>query len=496
MWDLTKIRYRIFESGLTAFLFWVIIGIATHVWICHGQDSAHNIMQIEAGHLITRLVHFSYILAGYSIYKIFHWLNITALQALGIVSVLSLGVSGWSIFKIGYHFKGKKLGWALSFLVLPLPLVLGQAQGQEYQPFATAMMALAWYFWIVRNSLLATSIAWATSVLANPANAFLFTSFTSFSLLESRSIKNTLYKSIRLWIISAFIVIAAWGPFYEELLFSKSWAVVPVMSKQASLFSSYRYLKAFSFLLYSLFSNFFIFILAVPFGKIKHRLQYMYNDEINPISREKIIAFVLSILISTSILSIMFGHAAYGRYYTPLLVWLALILLLGIIHVLPKSDFNLVLTRWRWVGVIQLLFVIFVVALPYKYKAYARYSDYHMIADKYSHYVVADTGALRFDRVNKIEKRLKNVYDLDYRNQRDQLRNMFTSGQIDQFIFVYGIDVFDRAILKQVIPKTILKKFHASASEAEDMLKYMGFNVKMEPLGGTLSDNIFLVKRP
>jgi hypothetical protein len=407
--------------------------------------------------------------------------------------VLSLGISGWSIYKIGYHLKGRKLGWSLSFLVLPLPLVLEQAQGQEYQPFATAMMLLAWYCWIVRKSLPATSIAWATSVLANPANALLFTSFTSFSLLESSSIKSALQKSIRVWVFSAFIVIATWGPFYEELLFSKSWAVVPVMS--AELSSLFELPKALSFLLYSILTNFYIFILAVPFKRIKHRLHNAHINQIDCLSRGRIVSLVLSILVSVSVLSITVGSASHGRYYTPLLEWLALVLLLGIIRLLPNVDIDPLLNRWRRVGVIQLLFVIFVIALPYKYKAYDRYRDYHTIADKYDHYIVANTGSLGFIKINRVEKRLQHVYNLDHRGQVDQLKSLLTSGQIEHFIFVYGIDVADRALLKKILPNGMIRKLGVSFSEAEDMLKHLGFSVKIEPLDGTASDNIFLVTR-
>ncbi len=489
----TGTRYHVLVNGLAPFLFWVVVGIAIHVWTPHGQDSSFNINQIEAGRLISRLVHFSYILAGYSILKALQWLDMTALQALGIVSVLSLGISGWSIFRIGYHFKGSKLGWPLSFLVLSLPLVLEQAQGQEYQPFATAMMLLAWYFWIVRKSLPATSIAWATSVLANPANAFLFASFTSFSLLESGSEENVLRASIRVWLLSAVMVIAVWGPFGDELLFSKSWGVVPVMSK--GFFSRVELLRGPSFLAYAVLANFFIFIFAVPFKRIYERLQEVKKSRVNRLPRRRVITAVLLVLMSASILSLTVGSATHGRYYTPLLLWAALLLLLGIVRLLPSADTDSVLTRWRWVGAIQLLFVVLAMALPYKYKAYARYSDYHHIADNYEGYVIANTGSLGFTGINRTEKRLRRVYNLDVRSDVDELRNMMTSGRIQQFILVYGIDVADRALLKKILPEEMTRKLGVSFSRAEDLLEHEGFSVKLEPFDGAESDNVFLARR-
>lgn len=488
----TGTRYHVLVNGLAPLLFWVVVGIAIHVWTPHGQDSAFNINQIEAARLISRLVHFSYILAGYSLFKAFNWLDITALQALGIVSVLSLGISGWSIFRIGYHFKGSKLGWPLSFLVLSLPLVLEQAQGQEYQPFATAMMLLAWYFWIVRKSLPATSIAWATSVLANPANAFLFASFTSFSLLESGSVKGALRESARVWVFSALVVIAVWGPFYDELLFSKSWAVVPVMSE--GLMSPVELLRGPSFLVYSVVTNFYILIFAVPFRRIHQRLQEVKKGQVHRLSQGRVVPIVLSIFVSTSILSFTVGSATHGRYYTPLLLWVALLSLLGIVRFLPNEDVDSVLTRWRWVGVIQLLFVVLAIALPYKYKAYARYRDYSHIADKYQGHAIADSGNLGFTEINAAEKRLQHVYNLDFRPDVDELQSMLTSGRTQHFIFVYGIDVADRAFLKKVLPSGMSGKLGVSSSEAGDFLRHKGFNVKLEPFDDAETENVFLAK--
>ena len=72
---------------------------------------------------------------------------------------------------------------------------------------------------------------------------------------------------------------------------------------------------------------------------------------------------------------------------------------------------------------------------------------------------------------------------------------MLTSGQIDHFIFVYDVPGNDRALLKRLLPHGVLRKLGVLCSEPEDMLAYMGFNVKIERLDGTVSGNIFLVKR-
>ena len=386
-----------------------------------------------------------------------------------------------------YH----QLGWTLSFLVLPLPLILEQAQGQEYQPFATAMMLLAWYTWIARKPLLATSLAWTISVLANPANAFLFATFTSFALLEAGSIKKVLQKSIRLWVLSALLVLATWGPFYDQLLFADSWGVVSVMSDQLPSFS--KLTKALAFLLYAALVNYLIFSLAVPFKMVGRGLQDALKGRINAMSRHRIGWLVLSILVSISALTFTVGAATHGRYYSPLLVWAALLLLLGISYFHSNRDMGRLFARWRWVGVTQLLFCVFVLALPYKYKAYARYADYFRLSETYAEYVVADTGNLGFKGLNRLENRLQHLYNLDYTQQVNDLRHLLMSGQIDQFILVYGIDVPDRALLKKVLPNEVLKAMRISLGDAGDMLRDRQFNVTMRPLVEFASGNIFLV---
>ena len=127
-------RNQILESTLTVLLFWIVIGSIIHIWVPHGQDAGFNIVHVQNGPLIKRLVHFSYIFTGYTIYHLFHWVGITALQALGIVSVLSFTIGGWAIYKIGYHLNGKLFGWALSLLVWPLPFIVLRAQGQDINP--------------------------------------------------------------------------------------------------------------------------------------------------------------------------------------------------------------------------------------------------------------------------------------------------------------------------------------------------------------------------
>jgi len=467
--------------------------VTIHVWTPHGQDSQFNISQVENGPLISRLVHFSYILAGYSLYRAFHWLGMTAVQALAIVSVASLAVCGFSVFRIGLYRGGRRLGWALSFLVLPLPLVLEQAQGQEYQPFATAMMLLAWYLWIARKPLLTSSIAWAASVLANPANAFLFPSFFTFSLLESDSVKGALLRSARLWVVSALVVLAVWSPFREELLFSSSWGVVPVMS--AGLFSRLELVRGLAFLAYAGAVNYFIFVFALPLTTIYRRIEELLKRRDERLHPGRLASVGLSILVSVSILSITVGTATHGRYYTPLLLWLALLLLLGIYRLLPRADVRGVLTRWQWVGLAQLLFVVCVLILPYKYKAYARYHDYHMIADEYGGYVVANTGSLSFSRIDSVEHRLQRTYDLDESSGRDvsELRDMVDSGRVERFIFAFGIDVPDRALLKNVLPEGMMRALGVSPGDAEVLLKQKGLNVELHQLN-TASEGVFLAR--
>ncbi len=490
---LVKIRSKVFESSILVLLFWVLIGALVQVWVPHGQDAGQNILHVQNGPLISRLVHFSYIFLGTAIYKLTHWMGISALQSLGLLSVLSIAVSGWAVFKIGYHLSGRTFGWTLSLLVCPLPLIIAQAQGQEYQPFATSMMILSWYFWIVRKSLIATSIAWAVSVLANPASAFLFATFTGLSLLEDKPLKAIIIKSLKLWSLSSILVIGTWAPFYKVLFFGDSgWAVVPILTSTGVYTNlSHKLYTSFAFFFYAVITNYyflFFTILFIPFKDLFVKITRRSDKQ----ARTKVFLFLVVILLHLFSIFSSFDPR-YGRYYSPLLIWLALFFFLWL-YSLNLPSFPKMNRHWLFVGILQILFVIIVIALPYKHKAYLRYSDYQMIAEKYSHLQVVETGALIFTNVNKLEKRLRLTrLDVDY--EIDKLYNMWETEKIDSFIFVYGIDVFDRALLKRLLPSNVLKKFGINYFQAEEMLNETRFRVKLELLPGIKSGKIYLAKR-
>jgi hypothetical protein len=242
-------------------------------------------------------------------------------------------------------------------------------------------------------------------------------------------------------------------------------------------------------------ANFYIFVFALPFGRVRRRLTELRKQHVDRLSRGRIASFVVSVLVSTSILVVVVGTATHGRYYTPLLLWLALLCLLEITRLLPGVDLDPVLARWRWVGLVQLLFVVLALALPYKYKAYARYRDYHTVADEHEGYVVVSSGNLGFARINSVEKRLPRVYDFDGTRDFEELSSRFASREIESFIFAYGIDAPERALLKRVLPKGLIRKLGISPVSAEDWLERKGFTVTTVPLEGATSRNVFLAKR-
>ena len=484
---------RILSSGLLVLLFWIIIGSIIHVWVPHGQDAGYNIVHVQNGPLLARLVHFSYIFVGYAIYHLSHWFGITALQSLGIVSVMSFAIGGWAVFKIGYHLNGRILGWAFSLLVWPLPFLVLQAQGQEYQPFATSMMVLSWYFWIVHRSLVLTSFTWAVSVLANPANALLFATFTGFLLLKDLPIKKAILKSVTLWCFAALPVIAFWAPTYKNLLYAQDgWAVAPILSK-TSYFSTTRLFKCSAFFLYSVLANYFIVIFGIPLIRIKQRLQSRVQGKAEKDTFIKVLFLSLTIIAVIFPIFIAMGHARSGRYYTPLLHWLTLFSFLRIYHLMDAHGIQKILNRWLSIGILQLLIVVFLFALPYKYKAYQRYHDYHMIIEKYPHLSTASMGAMNIGLANRVEKRL-DLVNFDKEVQVDALKSMLRSEKIDSFILVYNIDSFDKALLKRLLSPKLLRICKAAPHRAEDMLRNKGFKVNLKPLPGAKSGNIYMVK--
>jgi hypothetical protein len=484
-------RIEVIDSSLWVLFFWFVIGLIIHIWIPNGQDAEHNIIHLQNKPLMTRLVHFSYIFSAYSIYHLLDFTGITALQSLAIVSILSFSIGGWAIFKIGYKLNGTLFGWLLSLLVWPLPLLVQQAQGQEYQPFAMAMLVLSWYFWINHKSLILTSIAWAVSVLANPSHAFLFASFTSFLLLEKEPVKKVLNRSLRLWLLSAGIVAAVWGPFYEELLFG-SWAVVPVLSK-TGLFDLNKLFRSGVYLGYAFISNFYIVIFAIPFTKMRKHIGIIFQNKQGSDNRCKVFLWFLSFFLNIVFIFLTVGGGKYGRAWSPVLHWLALFFFIGIFKLVGYSELEKITRRWRWVVIVQLMIVLFVYALPFKKSAYDRYDDYHMIAQKYPNIQVATTGALNIRTYNLIENKLQ-IVNLDGMDEVDGLKSKLESGQIDSFILSYGIYYFDRAVIRRFLPKKIIEKTHINYYKAEDMLKKKGFKVKIEPLKDTKGGEMYFCK--
>jgi hypothetical protein len=483
---------KIIESGLLALLFWLAIGIMIHIWIPHGQDAEYNIAHIENKPLMTRLVHLGYIFAGFTVYHLLGWTGITALQSLSTVSILSFTIGGWAIYNIGKHLYGKLLGWSLSLLSWPLPLLIQQSQGQEYQPFAMSMLVLAWYFWIKYRSLIFTSIAWAVSVLANPSHAFLFASFTAFSLLENEPIKSSIKKSIWLWLLSATLVIVVWGPFYKELLYG-SWAVVPTMSK-TGLFDTNKLFRSSAYLGYILFTNLYILIFAIPFKKIYKQIRSIYENKPINYFNSRIWLLFIALFLNIVFILVTVGGGKYGRAWSPVLHWLVIILFMGTFKLLADTQKGKITKRWLLVGFVQILIVFFVYAIPFKNKAYDRYDDYQMIAQKYPDIPVATTGFLNILAYEFLENKLHEV-NLDYKDQTKDLICKIESGQIDFFILSYGIDFYDRALLKRLLPMYLLKKARINAATADDMLKEKGFKVNIEPLKDVKGGQMYICKK-
>ncbi len=487
-------RKQIIESSFWVLLFWIVIGLLIHIWVPHGQDAHVNIIHVQDGPLMTRLVHLSYIFFGYTIYNLLQWTGITSLHSLAIISIISLAVGGWAIFKIGYNLNGKIFGWSLSLLTWPLPLLIQQAQGQEYQPFALSMLALAWYFWIIHKSLIATAFSWAVSVLANPAHAFLFASFTAFSLLENEPIKDVIKISIKLWLLSATLVVAVLGPFYQEFFFGQTWAVAHTSRKWTFDFS--RYFKSGAYLGYAFLTSFYIIIFALPFKRIIQRIKTITKESSGNVVRNKTFLWILTFILSVFFIYITVGSSTYGRYYSPVIHWLALFCFIGTYKLMDNIETSRIMKRWLWIGTFQLLFVVFVAALPFKLKIYNRYDDYNMLTEKYSHVPIISSGFSNIAHYNNVNKKPLQIirYSKKHKEEISDIMGKLDSGQIEFFILSYGIDPFEKTLLKKILPHKLIQKMNVQSSNAKNLFYKDGFNVKLEPLGESKGGEIYLCR--